>query len=61
MGKRSVKASCFLKSLWTPPLGGDVSLETSKISHTLQITSSYSKHNASLTAALNIVDKVGSW
>ncbi|XP_029309262.1 uncharacterized protein LOC115022426 [Cottoperca gobio] len=57
VGKRSVKASGSLSSLWTPPLKGDVSLETSKSSHTLQMTSTYGKHNVSLTAALNTVDK----
>lgn len=34
-------------------------MEASKFSHTLQMTSSYGKHNASLMAALNTVDKVG--
>ncbi|XP_037642433.1 uncharacterized protein LOC119498040 [Sebastes umbrosus] len=57
MGKRSVKASCSLSSLWTPPLRGDVSLETSKFSHTLQMSSTYGKHNVTLNAALNTVDK----
>lgn len=59
VGKRNVKASCSLSSLWTASLRGDVSLEASKFSHTLQMTSSYGKHNASLMAALNTVDKVG--
>ncbi|KAM7379044.1 hypothetical protein PAMP_004619 [Pampus punctatissimus] len=57
VGKRNVKASCSLRSLWTAPLRGDVSLEASKFSHTLQLASSYSKHNVNLTAALNTVDK----
>ncbi|XP_031710756.1 uncharacterized protein LOC116387634 isoform X2 [Anarrhichthys ocellatus] len=57
VGKRSVKASGSLSSLWTPPLRGDVSLETSKLSHTLQMASTYAKHNVSLTAALNTLDK----
>ncbi|XP_042284010.1 uncharacterized protein LOC121908222 isoform X3 [Thunnus maccoyii] len=57
VGKRNMKASCSLSSLWTAPLRGDVSLEASKFSHTLQMASSYGKHNVSLTAALNIVDK----
>ncbi|KAM7401003.1 hypothetical protein PAMA_005280 [Pampus argenteus] len=57
VGKRNVKASCSLRSLWTAPLRGDLSLETSKFSHTLQLASSYSKHNVNLTAALNTVDK----
>ncbi len=59
VGKRSVKASASLSSLWTPPLRGDVSLEVFKFSHTLQMTSTYGKHNVSLSAALNAVDKVG--
>ena len=59
VGKRSVKASGSLSSLWTPPLRGEVSLETSKFSHTLQMASTYGKHNVSLAAALNTVDKVG--
>nr|XP_033505718.1 uncharacterized protein LOC117271565 [Epinephelus lanceolatus] len=57
VGKRSVKASGSLSSLWTPTLRGDVSLESSKFSHTLQMTFTYGKHNVSLTAALNTVDK----
>ncbi|CAK6952249.1 uncharacterized protein LOC121908222 isoform X2 [Scomber scombrus] len=57
VGKRNVKASCSLSSLWTAPLRGDVSLEASKFSHTLQMSSCYGKHNASLMAALNTVDK----
>lgn len=59
VGKRSVKASGSLSSLWIPTLRGDVSLESSKFSHTLQMASTYGKHNVSLTAALNTVDKVG--
>ncbi|XP_068456308.1 uncharacterized protein [Clinocottus analis] len=57
VGKRSVKASGSLSSLWTPPLRGDVSLETSKFSHTLQMASTYDKHNVSLTAAISTVEK----
>ncbi|XP_070700951.1 uncharacterized protein [Pempheris klunzingeri] len=57
VGKRSVKASVSLSSLWTPPLRGDVSLEASKFSHTLQMASTYGKHNVSLAAALNTVEK----
>ncbi|XP_030016477.1 uncharacterized protein LOC115437389 [Sphaeramia orbicularis] len=57
VGKRSVKASCSLRSLWTPPMGADVSLEASKFSHTLQMASSYGKHNVSLTAALSTAYK----
>ncbi|XP_067330193.1 uncharacterized protein [Channa argus] len=57
VGKRSVKASYSLNSLWTPVLRGDISLESSKFSHTLQMASTYSKHNISLAAALKIVDK----
>ncbi|XP_045907286.1 uncharacterized protein LOC123972095 isoform X3 [Micropterus dolomieu] len=57
VGKRSVKASSSLSSLWTPPLSGDVSLEASKFSHTLQMAFTYGKHNVSLAAALNTVDK----
>lgn len=56
--KRSVKASTSLVTLWTPPLRGDITLESSKSSHTLQMASTYGKHNLSLTAALNNVDKV---
>lgn len=59
VGKRSVKASCSLSSLWTPPLRGEVSLEASKLSHSLQMASTYAKHNISLSAVLNTIDKVG--
>ncbi|XP_035489892.2 uncharacterized protein LOC118310747 isoform X2 [Scophthalmus maximus] len=57
VGKRSVKASCSLSSLWTPPLRGEVSLEASKLSHSLQMASTYAKHNISLSAVLNTIDK----
>ncbi|TNN69892.1 hypothetical protein EYF80_019960 [Liparis tanakae] len=57
VGKRSVKASGSMSSLWTPPLRGDVSLETSKFSHTLQMAATYDKHNVSLTAALSTLEK----
>lgn len=59
VGKHSVKASCSCSSLWTPPLRGDVSVEASKFRHTLQMASTYGKHNISLTGALNNIDKVG--
>ncbi|CAB1444060.1 unnamed protein product [Pleuronectes platessa] len=57
VGKRRVKASCSLSSLWTPPLRGDVSLEASKFSHSLQMASTYNKNNISLSAGLNTIDK----
>ncbi|KAM6989140.1 uncharacterized protein LKV04_008860 [Tautogolabrus adspersus] len=57
VGKRTVKASGSFSSLWTPPLRGDISLEASKLSHTLQIASTYGKQNVSLIAALNTADK----
>ena len=59
MGKQGLKASCSLSSLWSPGLRGDLSLETTKHSHTLQMASTYGKHNLTLTAALNTLDKVG--
>lgn len=58
MGKQNVKASASLVSLWTPPIRGDISVETSSASHALQMSSTFGKHNVSLTAALNNVDKV---
>ncbi|XP_074545635.1 uncharacterized protein LOC141804879 [Halichoeres trimaculatus] len=57
VGKQSTRVSCSISSLWSPPLRGDVSLEASKLSHTLQIASTYGRNNMSLTAALNTVDK----
>ncbi|XP_034558150.1 uncharacterized protein LOC117826305 [Notolabrus celidotus] len=57
VGKRSTRASCSVSSLWTPSFRGDVSLEASKLSHTLQMVSTYGKNNVSLTAALNTIDK----
>uniref|UniRef100_A0A7N6A2B4 Vitellogenin domain-containing protein n=1 Tax=Anabas testudineus TaxID=64144 RepID=A0A7N6A2B4_ANATE len=57
VGKRSMKASCSLSSLWTSPLRGDISLEASKFSQTVQMASTCGKHNISLAAALNTVDK----
>lgn len=59
VGKHSAKASASLVSVWTPPLRGNISLEASRSSHTLQIASAYGKHNVSLAAALKTVDKVG--
>lgn len=56
--KRNVKASASLVTLWTPPLRGNVSLENSKVSHTLHVASAYGKHTLSLSAALTHVDKV---
>nr|XP_057943014.1 uncharacterized protein LOC131138235 isoform X3 [Doryrhamphus excisus] len=58
MGKRNIKVSCSVSSLWTPPMSGDVFLEMLKPSLTLQMSSSYGKHNVSLAAALNTVDKI---
>lgn len=58
LGKRSVKASASLSTLWTPPIGGDVSLESSKSSQTLHVSATCSKHNASVTAALRNVAEV---
>ncbi|XP_051809947.1 uncharacterized protein LOC110964699 isoform X2 [Acanthochromis polyacanthus] len=57
VGKRNLKASGSLSSLWTHPLRADVSLEASKLSHTLHMASTYGKHNVSFAAALNIADK----
>ncbi|XP_054625428.1 uncharacterized protein LOC129177877 [Dunckerocampus dactyliophorus] len=58
MGKRNMKASCSLSSLWTSPLSGDIFLEIFRPSLTLQMSTSYGKHNVSLSAALNTVDKI---
>ncbi|XP_061925266.1 uncharacterized protein LOC133664564 isoform X2 [Entelurus aequoreus] len=58
VAKRNMKAFCSLSSLWTAPLRGDISLESLKPSLTLQMSSSYGKHNVSLVAALNTVDKI---
>ncbi|XP_077415011.1 uncharacterized protein LOC144044458 isoform X2 [Vanacampus margaritifer] len=58
MGKKNIKASCSLSSLWTAPLRGDISLETLKSSLTLQMSSSYGKQNITFTAALKTVDKL---
>ncbi|KAM3605075.1 uncharacterized protein V6R79_020226 [Siganus canaliculatus] len=57
VGKRSMKASASFSSLWTPPVTGDVSVEASRSSHTLQMVSTYGKHNVSLAAALSAADK----
>ncbi|XP_054870046.1 uncharacterized protein LOC111586552 isoform X1 [Amphiprion ocellaris] len=57
VGKRNLKASGSLSSLWTLPLRADVSLEASKLSHTLHMASTYGKHNVSFAAALNTADK----
>lgn len=58
LGKHSVKASVSLSTLWTPPVGGDVSLESSKSSQTLNVSATCGKHNASLAAALRNVAEV---
>lgn len=56
--KQSFKASASLVTPWTPLLRGNVSLENSKLSHALHVTSTCGKQNLSLSAALNSVDKV---
>lgn len=56
--KQNIKASASLVTLWTPLLGGNISVENSKLSHALHMTAAYGKHNLSLSAALNNVDKV---
>lgn len=58
VGKRSVKGSATMTSLWTPPVGGDVSLEASKSSQALHISTTCGKHNVSVTAALSNVAEV---
>lgn len=58
VGKRSVKASATMTSLWTPPVGGDVSLEDSKSSQAVHISTTCGKHNVSVTAALSNVAEV---
>ncbi|XP_019733519.1 apolipophorins isoform X1 [Hippocampus comes] len=56
-GKKNMKASCSLSSLWTAPLRGEISLETLKSSLALQMSSSYGKKNITFAAALNTSDK----
>lgn len=56
--KRNIKASASLVTLWTPLIRGNISLEDSKLSHTLHVASTCGKHNLSLSAALNNTDKV---
>lgn len=56
--KQSFKASASLVTPWTPLLRGNVSLENSKLSHALHVTSTCGKQNLSLSAALTSVDKV---
>ncbi|XP_061550368.1 vitellogenin-like [Phycodurus eques] len=58
MAKKNMKTSWSLSSLWTAPLRGDISLETLKSSLTLQMSSSYSKQNITVSAALNTIDKL---
>lgn len=58
VGKRSLKAAASLSTLWTPPIGGDISLETSKSSQTVHASATCGKHNASVTAALRNVAEV---
>ncbi|XP_061654143.1 uncharacterized protein LOC133489262 isoform X2 [Phyllopteryx taeniolatus] len=58
MGKKNMKTSWSLSSLWTAPLRGDISLEMLKSSLTLQMSSSYSKQNITVSAALNTIDKL---
>ncbi|KAJ0066439.1 hypothetical protein NL108_013024, partial [Boleophthalmus pectinirostris] len=57
VGKRSVRASCSWECVWTPRLGGGISLDTSRLSHSLEMTCSYGQYNASVTAALTSADK----
>ncbi|CAG5896969.1 unnamed protein product [Menidia menidia] len=57
VGKQGVKASGSFSSLWTLPLRGNISVEASKLSHTLQMSTTYGKQNVSFVAALNTADK----
>lgn len=52
VGKRSLKASASLHTLWTPSIGGDISLESSKWSQTVHASATCNKYNTSVTAAL---------
>ncbi|XP_037131472.1 uncharacterized protein LOC119136818 isoform X1 [Syngnathus acus] len=58
MGKKNMKASCSLSSLWTAPLRGDIFLETMKSGLALQMSSSYGKQNITFTATLKTIDKL---
>lgn len=58
VGKRSLKAAASLSTLWTPPIGGDISLESSKSSQTVHASATCAKHNANVTAALRNVAEV---
>ncbi|XP_061695033.1 uncharacterized protein LOC133510744 isoform X2 [Syngnathoides biaculeatus] len=58
MGKKNMKASYSLSSMWIAPLRGDISLDTLKSGLTLQMSSSYSKQNITVSAALNTIDKL---
>ncbi|XP_037837860.1 uncharacterized protein LOC108248532 [Kryptolebias marmoratus] len=57
VGNRGVKASGSLGSLWTLPLRGNISLEVSKSSHSLLMSTTYGKQDVSFTAVLNTADK----
>ncbi|XP_029560066.1 uncharacterized protein LOC115156670 isoform X1 [Salmo trutta] len=57
VAKQGLKASCTISSVWSPALRGDLSLENTKQGRTLQLASSYGKHNLSLTAGLTTLDK----
>ncbi|XP_061587435.1 uncharacterized protein LOC133452232 [Cololabis saira] len=57
VGKRALEASGSLCSLWTHPLRGNVSLETSQTSHALQMNATYGGQNLSVAAALTSADK----
>lgn len=58
VGKRGLKASASFNTLWTPPVGGDVSLESSRSSQTVHASATCDKHNASVTAAFRNVAEV---
>ncbi|KAJ8011260.1 hypothetical protein DPEC_G00056310 [Dallia pectoralis] len=57
LGKRGLKVSCSLTSIWTPALRGDLSLENTQQGRSLQLTSGFGQHNLSLTAGLTTLDK----
>lgn len=59
VGSRGVRASGSFSSLWTQPLKGNISLEVSKSSHSLEMSTTYGKQNVSFAAVLNTSDKVG--
>ncbi|TRY85495.1 hypothetical protein DNTS_015852 [Danionella cerebrum] len=57
VGKRGVKASCSISTVWTPALHGQISVGNGKHLKTLELNAGYGKQDLNISAVLSILDK----